>query len=50
MFFEQHQLAVIIRYMGAGQCYRISGFFLAINCHNTNLFHNGERLMKQCWH
>ena len=35
MFFEQHQLAVIIRYMGAGQCYRTS-CLLAINCHNSN--------------
>ena len=37
MLFEQHQLAVIIRYIGAGQCYRI-GCLLAINCHNLNFF------------
>ena len=49
MFFEQHQLAVISRYMGAGQCYRIS-CFLAINCHDINLFQNEKQMMKQCWH
>ena len=49
MFFEQHQLAVIIRYMGAGNSYRIT-CLVAINCHNVNLLLNEKRRMKQCWH
>ena len=46
MCFEQHQLAMIIRYRGAGQCYRIS-CLLVINCHNINHSQNEKRMMKR---